>query len=173
MKGTPLVTDDSLDIPAKRYFTIGEVAELCGLKTHVLRYWETEFSQLNPVKRRGNRRYYQRDDVLMVRTIQHLLHEEGFTIAGARQKLNQSGGRVRRPGTVEPVESGSPLPFDGFPEALAAASHNGVQAEGVRESAAQSASAQPRQNGPSATQLREWREALESVRGLLGDKPGS
>ncbi len=75
-------------IPGKRYFTIGEVSELCGVKPHVLRYWEQEFPQLKPVKRRGNRRYYQRHDVLMIRRIRGLLYEEGFTIGGARQKLS-------------------------------------------------------------------------------------
>ncbi len=74
-------------IPAKRYFTIGEVSELCSVKPHVLRYWEQEFPQLKPVKRRGNRRYYQRHDVLMIRQIRSLLHEQGFTILGARQRL--------------------------------------------------------------------------------------
>ena len=74
-------------IPGKRYFTIGEVSELCQVKPHVLRYWEQEFPQLNPVKRRGNRRYYQRHDVLMIRQIRSLLYEQGFTIVGARQKL--------------------------------------------------------------------------------------
>ncbi len=74
-------------IPGKRYFTIGEVSELCGVKPHVLRYWEQEFPQLKPVKRRGNRRYYQRQDVLIIRQIRSLLYEEGFTIGGARQKL--------------------------------------------------------------------------------------
>lgn len=74
-------------IPGKRYFTIGEVSELCGVKPHVLRYWEQEFPQLKPVKRRGNRRYYQRHDVLMIRQIRSLLYDEGFTIGGARQKL--------------------------------------------------------------------------------------
>ncbi len=74
-------------IPAKRYFTIGEVSELCGVKPHVLRYWEQEFDQLKPVKRRGNRRYYQRNDVMMIRQIRSLLYEHGFTISGARQQL--------------------------------------------------------------------------------------
>ncbi len=74
-------------IPGKRYFTIGEVSELCKVKPHVLRYWEQEFPQLKPVKRRGNRRYYQRHDVLMIRRIRSLLYEQGFTINGARQKL--------------------------------------------------------------------------------------
>ncbi len=74
-------------IPAKRYFTIGEVAELCGVKQHVLRHWEQEFTQLKPMKRNGNRRYYQHHEVLMVRRIRELLHEQGYTIAGARNRL--------------------------------------------------------------------------------------
>lgn len=74
-------------IPGKRYFTIGEVSELCGVKPHVLRYWEQEFTQLKPVKRRGNRRYYQRHDVVLIREIRGLLYEQGFTIGGARQQL--------------------------------------------------------------------------------------
>lgn len=75
-------------IPGKRYFTIGEVSELCAVKPHVLRYWEQEFPQLNPVKRRGNRRYYQRQDVILIRQIRSLLYEHGFTIGGARQRLS-------------------------------------------------------------------------------------
>ena len=74
-------------IPSKRYFTIGEVSELCGVKPHVLRYWEQEFLQLKPVKRRGNRRYYQRHDVILIRQIRSLLYDQGFTIGGARQQL--------------------------------------------------------------------------------------
>ncbi|MDR5750941.1 MerR family transcriptional regulator [Caballeronia sp. LZ024] len=80
-------------IPAKRYFTIGEVSELCGVKPHVLRYWEQEFTQLRPVKRRGNRRYYQHHEVLLIRRIRELLYEQGFTINGARNRLD-SHGRV-------------------------------------------------------------------------------
>ncbi|WP_182118873.1 MerR family transcriptional regulator [Acidovorax sp. FHTAMBA] len=76
-------------IPAKRYFTIGEVAELCGVKPHVLRYWEQEFTQLRPMKRRGNRRYYQHHEVLMIRRIRDLLYDQGFTISGARNKLQE------------------------------------------------------------------------------------
>ena len=83
-------------IPAKRYFTIGEVGELCGVKPHVLRYWEQEFTQLRPVKRRGNRRYYQHHEVLMIRRIRELLYEQGFTISGARNKL-QEARSDRRP----------------------------------------------------------------------------
>lgn len=80
-------------IPGKRYFTIGEVSELCGVKPHVLRYWEQEFAQLAPVKRRGNRRYYQRQDVLVIRQIRSLLYEQGFTIGGARNKLDGTEAR--------------------------------------------------------------------------------
>jgi DNA-binding transcriptional MerR regulator len=77
-------------IPAKRYFTIGEVSELCGVKPHVLRYWEQEFTQLKPVKRRGNRRYYQHHEVLLIRRIRDLLYDQGFTISGARNRLDES-----------------------------------------------------------------------------------
>ena len=94
-------------IPAKRYFTIGEVSELCGVKPHVLRYWEQEFTQLKPVKRRGNRRYYQHHEVLLIRRIRELLYEQGFTIHGARSRLGQD--------TIEAAHSGpgsvSAVPF--------------------------------------------------------------
>jgi DNA-binding transcriptional MerR regulator len=83
-------------IPAKRYFTIGEVSDLCGVKPHVLRYWEQEFTQLKPIKRRGNRRYYQHHEVLLVRRIRELLYEQGFTISGARNRLEESGRGPRR-----------------------------------------------------------------------------
>lgn len=82
-------------IPAKRYFTIGEVSELCGVKPHVLRYWEQEFSQLKPVKRRGNRRYYQHHEVLLIRRIRELLYQDGFTISGARNRLDELAARKR------------------------------------------------------------------------------
>ena len=81
-------------IPAKRYFTIGEVSELCSVKPHVLRYWEQEFTQLKPLKRRGNRRYYQHHEVLLIRRIRHLLYEEGFTISGARNRLGDAADRA-------------------------------------------------------------------------------
>ena len=89
-------------IPAKRYFTIGEVSELCGVKPHVLRYWEQEFTQLKPVKRRGNRRYYQHHEVLLIRRIRELLYEQGFTINGARNRLDSHGGMIE-----EPVQGGN------------------------------------------------------------------
>ena len=89
-------------IPAKRYFTIGEVSELCGVKPHVLRYWEQEFTQLKPVKRRGNRRYYQHHEVLLIRRIRELLYDQGFTISGARNRLDEL--------VSEPSKAGRPSP---------------------------------------------------------------
>ncbi len=83
-------------IPAKRYFTIGEVSQLCGVKPHVLRYWEQEFTQLRPVKRRGNRRYYQHHEVLLIRRIRELLYEQGFTISGARNRLDELANEPAR-----------------------------------------------------------------------------
>jgi DNA-binding transcriptional MerR regulator len=90
-------------IPAKRYFTIGEVSELCGVKPHVLRYWEQEFTQLKPVKRRGNRRYYQHHEVLLIRRIRELLYEQGFTISGARNRLDGRGANVDEVEAVLPA----------------------------------------------------------------------
>src|SRR5512147_616187 len=95
-------------IPAKRYFTIGEVSDLCGVKPHVLRYWEQEFTQLKPIKRRGNRRYYQHHEVLLVRRIRELLYEQGFTISGARNKLEGGRNGGRRGGGPPAVEPLSP-----------------------------------------------------------------
>jgi DNA-binding transcriptional MerR regulator len=102
-------------IPAKRYFTIGEVSELCGVKPHVLRYWEQEFTQLKPVKRRGNRRYYQHHEVLLIRRIRELLYEQGFTISGARNRLDGRGNPLDEADTV--VEAPPPVPTI-EPEAL-------------------------------------------------------
>jgi DNA-binding transcriptional MerR regulator len=90
-------------IPGKRYFTIGEVSELCEVKPHVLRYWEQEFPQLKPVKRRGNRRYYQREDVLTIRQIRSLLYEQGYTIGGARQRMTDEDGEASDPAEIQAV----------------------------------------------------------------------
>lgn len=92
----PSHNDELPTIPGKRYFTIGEVSELCAVKPHVLRYWEQEFPQLKPVKRRGNRRYYQRDDVMTIRQIRALLYDQGYTIGGARQQMqvDEDGNEV-------------------------------------------------------------------------------
>ncbi|MFA7278594.1 MAG: MerR family transcriptional regulator [Sterolibacterium sp.] len=109
-----MATSDSKDplppIPAKRYFTIGEVSELCAVKPHVLRYWEQEFTQLRPVKRRGNRRYYQHHEVLLVRRIRELLYQEGFTISGARHRLEEPAAKPA-PRHLPEYTSMSPLPL--------------------------------------------------------------
>jgi DNA-binding transcriptional MerR regulator len=106
-------------IPAKRYFTIGEVSDLCGVKPHVLRYWEQEFTQLKPVKRRGNRRYYQHHEVLLIRRIRELLYEEGFTISGARNRLDNS--------IAQPAEEKSEVARNGR-----AAPANGVDLSAIK-----------------------------------------
>ena len=98
-----VANSDLPPIPAKRYFTIGEVSELCGVKAHVLRYWEQEFTQLKPVKRGGNRRYYQHHEVLLIRRIRQLLYEEGFTISGARSRLDQHAIRQEEAVPAAPV----------------------------------------------------------------------
>ena len=92
-------------IPAKRYFTIGEVSELCGVKPYVLRYWEQEFTQLRPVKRRGNRRYYQHHEVLLIRRIRELLYDQGFTISGARNRLAEAGNGARGSTAAVPLRA--------------------------------------------------------------------
>ncbi len=97
-------------IPAKRYFTIGEVSELCGVKPYVLRYWEQEFIQLKPMKRRGNRRYYQHHEVLLIRRIRELLYEQGFTISGARNRLTESGQSRMQAQDLETLEDPELLP---------------------------------------------------------------
>ncbi|CAN7388355.1 MerR family transcriptional regulator [Caballeronia sp. dw_19] len=97
-------------IPAKRYFTIGEVSELCGVKPHVLRYWEQEFTQLRPVKRRGNRRYYQHHEVLLIRRIRELLYEQGFTINGARNRLDSHGRPNGSAGDIEDTQESGAIP---------------------------------------------------------------
>jgi DNA-binding transcriptional MerR regulator len=97
-------------IPAKRYFTIGEVSDLCGVKPHVLRYWEQEFTQLKPVKRRGNRRYYQHHEVLLIRRIRDLLYDQGFTISGARNRLDELSlepSRTARSARIPATENNS------------------------------------------------------------------
>jgi DNA-binding transcriptional MerR regulator len=102
-------------IPAKRYFTIGEVSDLCGVKPYVLRYWEQEFTQLKPMKRRGNRRYYQHHEVLLIRRIRDLLYDQGFTISGARNQLAEAGGLridALQAFREEALEAGMPLDGD-------------------------------------------------------------
>jgi DNA-binding transcriptional MerR regulator len=106
-------------IPAKRYFTIGEVSDLCAVKPHVLRYWEQEFAQLKPVKRRGNRRYYQHHEVLLIRRIRDLLYEQGFTINGARHRLETEEAEPRAAAKPTPSTTSVPAPAPGALNAFA------------------------------------------------------
>lgn len=142
-------------IPAKRYFTIGEVSDLCAVKPHVLRYWEQEFTQLKPVKRRGNRRYYQHHEVLLIRRIRELLYEQGFTINGARNRLDgaAAGAAARRRAARAEV---------GF-----------AQAEGAPDGAeALRLAAGATQPAADATRaLQDLRTELESIRALLARAP--
>jgi DNA-binding transcriptional MerR regulator len=132
-------------IPAKRYFTIGEVSDLCAVKPHVLRYWEQEFTQLKPVKRRGNRRYYQHHEVLLIRRIRDLLYEQGFTINGARHRLES--------------DIDAPAPAAASREWLVAAGGNSGGAD---------ARARPDPSAGKGPDTAEIRQALEEIRQLLG-----
>ena len=142
-------------IPVKRYFTIGEVGELCGVKPHVLRYWEQEFTQLRPMKRRGNRRYYQHHEVLMIRRIRDLLYDQGFTISGARNKLQElaQAERDRRRAGEVPLDGVEAVEIE--PEVFEAAQHEQDQ----RDAAARTA---------DISQLIQLRRELMEIRDLLG-----
>jgi DNA-binding transcriptional MerR regulator len=118
-------------IPAKRYFTIGEVGELCGVKPHVLRYWEQEFTQLRPMKRRGNRRYYQHHEVLMIRRIRELLYDQGFTISGARNKLQELVQAEREKRRFDDEEAIEVIDLDAVLQADAAAEEPAAQASSI------------------------------------------
>ena len=118
MPETSRAKSDLPPIPAKRYFTIGEVSDLCAVKPHVLRYWEQEFSQLKPVKRRGNRRYYQHHEVLLIRRIRDLLYEQGFTINGARHRLDSEGAEPRAAARSLPSATAVSVPVPPAPAAL-------------------------------------------------------
>ena len=149
-------------IPAKRYFTIGEVSDLCGVKPYVLRYWEQEFTQLKPMKRRGNRRYYQHHEVLLIRRIRDLLYEQGFTISGARNRLTEAGSGRGQP---QPELNGSApddaLDLDDMIEALEA---EGAESHASKEAAA--AIPQP-EVSTIALSMDQVRQELISIRGLL------
>ena len=152
-------------IPAKRYFTIGEVSELCGVKPYVLRYWEQEFGQLKPMKRRGNRRYYQHHEVLLIRRIRELLYEEGFTINGARNRLAEAG--MRGAASVIVMPSGSKADKD---EAADADDIRAWSGEPQLEAAAAVATTAAVRSVPLTGQptLAAMREELLSIRSLLG-----
>src|SRR5512147_1540569 len=128
-------------IPAKRYFTIGEVSDLCGVKPYVLRYWEQEFTQLKPMKRRGNRRYYQHHEVLLIRRIRELLYEQGFTISGARNRLAEASAHARD--TTPPLPDDEPDEVIDMSEALEALPVDGVPV-----------AAEPADVAPSASDVR-------------------
>ena len=157
-------------IPVKRYFTIGEVAELCGVKPHVLRYWEQEFTQLRPMKRRGNRRYYQHHEVLMIRRIRDLLYDQGFTISGARNKLQElvASERERRKVSGEvPLEGVEAIEID--QEEFDAALHEEEEAhaQAAEPSIASVGSARAPVRGTGLSQLQQLRRELFEIRDLL------
>ncbi|GGH55490.1 hypothetical protein GCM10010975_13110 [Comamonas phosphati] len=149
-------------IPAKRYFTIGEVADLCDVKPHVLRYWEQEFTQLKPMKRRGNRRYYQHHEVLMIRRIRELLYEQGFTISGARNRLRETGAGAN-------TRLGAAVPLAGTSGEATASSTCVSPASLVQEGEpeAQTAFAGLRFGAVPALSTEEIREELLQIRSLL------
>ncbi len=147
------------EIPAKRYFTIGEVSELCGVKPYVLRYWEQEFSQLKPMKRRGNRRYYQHHEVLLIRRIRELLYDQGFTISGARNRLVENPVR-----DVNPVQ-----PSEAAPEAQKAPAERIAEAAlALNPSGASTLSVPARASASAELTVDQFRDELISIRGLLG-----
>jgi DNA-binding transcriptional MerR regulator len=155
-------------IPAKRYFTIGEVSELCGVKPYVLRYWEQEFTQLKPMKRRGNRRYYQHHEVLLIRRIRELLYEHGFTISGARNRLAEMGLPGRGPAATT-VPDG--LDSRVGPPAAGTSAMDAV----MRDASAQAtvspvSAAQPTLGAGSPYSLQQVREELRSIRALLAQE---
>ena len=148
-------------IPAKRYFTIGEVSDLCGVKPYVLRYWEQEFTQLKPMKRRGNRRYYQHHEVLLIRRIRDLLYEQGFTISGARNRLTESGQNRH------PPEPETPDAANDETLAAGAVDLDEVIKELRAEAAADKAPIPQPEVSTIALSLPQMRQELISIRGLL------
>ncbi|MEP7100569.1 MAG: MerR family transcriptional regulator [Burkholderiales bacterium] len=146
-------------IPAKRYFTIGEVSDLCGVKPYVLRYWEQEFTQLKPMKRRGNRRYYQHHEVLLIRRIRDLLYEQGFTISGARNRLTEAGqGR----GQPEPE-----IALNGDAVLSADAIDLDEMIEELQASAGEAVEIPQPEVSTVALSMPQMRQELISIRGLL------
>jgi len=164
-------------IPAKRYFTIGEVSELCGVKPYVLRYWEQEFTQLKPMKRRGNRRYYQHHEVLLIRRIRELLYEQGFTISGARNRLGEGLHARGEPARQEAVEEAAdidpadvvelPLEEDGAPRDTAKADRHTAESDAAEVLADGSTARHPDAIGNRDLSPQQLRQELISIRGLL------
>lgn len=146
-------------IPAKRYFTIGEVSDLCGVKPYVLRYWEQEFTQLKPMKRRGNRRYYQHHEVLLIRRIRDLLYEQGFTISGARNRLTESGQGRNPPELPVPPNGDAAIPVDAI--------DLDEMIEELQASADETAEIPQPEVSTVALSMRQMRQELISIRGLL------
>ena len=144
-------------IPAKRYFTIGEVSELCGVKPYVLRYWEQEFTQLKPMKRRGNRRYYQHHEVLLIRRIRELLYDQGFTISGARNRLSEAAGRAHEAQARESAAAAGEEAAEAAIEARAAKARNGSAASAPDDEA----------TGAGSSSMDSLRRELQAIRDLL------
>jgi DNA-binding transcriptional MerR regulator len=146
-------------IPAKRYFTIGEVSDLCGVKPYVLRYWEQEFTQLKPMKRRGNRRYYQHHEVLLIRRIRELLYEQGFTISGARNRLSESAvPRHPQPSAIDGLEIRESTLDDAVEE---------IHLDAAVAAAPATPPPEPVAEPLSEVSLVQMRQELMSIRGLL------
>ena len=148
-------------IPAKRYFTIGEVSDLCGVKPYVLRYWEQEFTQLKPMKRRGNRRYYQHHEVLLIRRIRELLYAEGFTISGARNRLSE--GPAERNGSPAYTDEAHAPDFS----EVETAAGDPRAAEDVDTASSNLPGIQSASSGPTELSMLQMRLELISIRGLL------
>ena len=157
-------------IPAKRYFTIGEVGELCGVKPHVLRYWEQEFTQLRPMKRSGNRRYYQHNEVLMIRRIRDLLYDQGFTISGARNKLQESGHGhrdLKRAGDIA-VNAGNGLADEALNHGLGQGLNGHDVPTDDETDEAQAVAIASALNGSAVYKWHAVRQELFAIRELLG-----
>ena len=158
-------------IPAKRYFTIGEVSELCGVKPHVLRYWEQEFSQLKPMKRRGNRRYYQHHEVLLIRRIRELLYDQGFTISGARNQLVESGyGHAHAPPVAQDGQPGEPATMSALSQEEAtrgAEAVNGTASLVTAAAPASHPSTVAPQGGGDSVDVAALRRELLAIRAML------
>lgn len=154
-------------IPVKRYFTIGEVAELCDVKPHVLRYWEQEFTQLRPMKRRGNRRYYQHHEVLMIRRIRELLYEQGFTISGARSRL-QNWSPAKAPAAETPIGAASSANEEASNAAVVPSSSSQQELGQVQGALFTAPIASAAASGLSWDELRN---ELSKIRAILSDQP--